>query len=514
MPLWLAALADPRPQVGSDICDPASSAVERFLKWEEDPHRRETAVVAALPRTLNQDVLEVIAPAGEARDLFTWLRQLPFVSRRGDSWVYHDVVRAAMLRLRRAEAPAQWHAQHESLAEANARWANDADEVYHLLCADPYANLPKALTSAVKAAEHSLIRARQWAALMSDAARDTQDPDLQEWARCLTDSLQANDLIPYLTCLIDNAPLDTPTLVVALEERGDSHGIAGRMAEALSDFNHAMELDPHRAWLAAHRGETFRLTERFDDALADFSRAIEVDPKYIDAIGRRGLTYRAMGRYTDALADFDRAIRLDRRQAWLIAGRGETYQLMRKSFRALDDLNRAIALEPSYAWAIGSRGQVNRDVEQFHDALADFGRAIELDPDEAWLVAGRGWTYRLMMRFDEALADLGNAIELNPEYIWAICKRGKIYWELRRYEDAAADFSRAIGLDHNHWLAHQWRGQIYKSMGRLDEAHADSLRAQGIKSDHIWTDTRLDERGRLLLSSPWTGGGGGSNLWA
>ena len=65
LPLWLATLADARQQGTADIGDPTGDAVERFLKWETDPVRREVAVAAALPRALNQDVLTVITPAEE-----------------------------------------------------------------------------------------------------------------------------------------------------------------------------------------------------------------------------------------------------------------------------------------------------------------------------------------------------------------------------------------------------------------------------------------------------------------
>ena len=107
LPLWLATLADARSGNRGDIGDPAGDAVERFLKWESDPTRREMAVTAALPRVLNQDILSAIAPADKVRELFAWLRGLPFVSQRAGSWTYHEVVRAAMLRLRRAEAPSE-----------------------------------------------------------------------------------------------------------------------------------------------------------------------------------------------------------------------------------------------------------------------------------------------------------------------------------------------------------------------------------------------------------------------
>jgi len=121
LPLWLATLADARLQGSTDIGDPSGNAVERFLKWEDDPRRRKIAMAAALPRVLNQDVLAVITAPDEARELFGWLRGLPFVSQRGESWAYHDVVRVAMLRLQRTEAPAEWRSKQNLLAEANAR---------------------------------------------------------------------------------------------------------------------------------------------------------------------------------------------------------------------------------------------------------------------------------------------------------------------------------------------------------------------------------------------------------
>ena len=106
LPMWLATLAESRPTDAADIGDPAGDAVERFLKWEDDPAKRSIAMTAALPRVLNQDILAAIAPSDKARELFGWLCGLPFVTRRAGSWAYHEVVRAAMLRLQLARRPA------------------------------------------------------------------------------------------------------------------------------------------------------------------------------------------------------------------------------------------------------------------------------------------------------------------------------------------------------------------------------------------------------------------------
>ncbi len=66
LPLWLATLASSHPADAAGVGDPAGEAVERFLKWENDPARRAIAVSAALPRALNQDVLTALAPGDQA----------------------------------------------------------------------------------------------------------------------------------------------------------------------------------------------------------------------------------------------------------------------------------------------------------------------------------------------------------------------------------------------------------------------------------------------------------------
>ncbi len=460
LPMWLATLAEASPASAADIGDPAGDAVERFLKWEDDPAKRSIALTAALPRTLNQDLLAVSVPPDKARELFGWLCGLPFVTRRAGSWAYHEVVRVAMLRLQRAQAPSEWRSTQIALAQAHGRWAREAaggtdktwtnpnwidhtrEETYHLLCADPDNNLPGALASAVKAAEHSTTRAQQWAGLMSDAGRDTDHLALRQWGQRLRDGIRDSDLTQYLTHLIDDAHLDERILRIALEERGESHRQMGRHDEALADFNRAIELDPSGAWAIGCRGLVCLALGRYDEALADLARAIELDPDAAP-IGSLGAIYLRMGRYDDALADF----------------------------------NRAIELDPSGAWAIGSRGQVYLAVGRHDEALADFNRAIELDPSAVWAIAHRGETYRLMGRHDEALANFNRAVGLDPSYAWAIAHRGATYGEMESYDEALTDLNRAIELDpaDADFIIH--RGETYRQMGRHDEALADFNRA-------------------------------------
>jgi hypothetical protein len=99
------------------------------VKWETDPVRREIAIAAALPRLLNQDVLPTITPADKTSGLFGWLRRLPFVSQRGQSWAYHDVVRAA---------------RGTGITWASPDWVDyTREQTYHLLCGTRTGTCPR-----------------------------------------------------------------------------------------------------------------------------------------------------------------------------------------------------------------------------------------------------------------------------------------------------------------------------------------------------------------------------------
>jgi len=516
LPLWLATLADARRQGSAGIGDPSGNAVERFLKWEEDPARREVAVAAALPRLLNQDVLAVLTAPDKARNLFGWLRELPFVSRRGESWAYHDVVRAAMLRLRRAEAPAQWRSGHGQLAQAHDRWAAEAAEttdstwtnpgwvdhvregMYHLLCADPHGSLQKALASAVKAAEQGPARARQWAALIADAGRDTGNDQLTSWGQRLTDCLHGDDLSHFLTCLIDDAALETTACLAAHEERAEAYRLSGRFEEELADFSSVIELDPGSDWAFASRGETHRLMGRLEEALADFSSAIELNPRYDWALAERGYTYELMGCYDDAVADVSRAIDLNPEQFWIVR-RGVIYRRMERYDEALADFSRAISLGPEYG-PIVQRGLAYQFMGRFAEALADLRRAIELDPRSALALAGRGETCRRMGRLDEALADLNHAIEISPDAAWPMVSRGLTYQAMGRDGDAVADLSRAIESNPESAEALVGRGEIYGRMRKWDDALADFNRAIDLDPEQSWVISRGRSYQRMALT--------------
>ncbi len=544
MPLLLATLAAKSPDDVAKLGDPSSEAVERFLWWVEDPKQRRVALDASLLRQVNQDVLAELAGADEADALFNWLRETPFVERRGDGWVYHRPVRTQMLRYKRQEAPQGWADLHGRLAayyeglrdslgleeaagRKDERWQSHALEaMYHRLCQAWHRHLPDALNGflAALAAKHAF--AQRWAASVQQAGEDAGTAEVRGWGERLVEGLKAYDIdlhdagTEMFTALLESSVLEDRWCPIALNWRGETYRLMGRYQDALADFDRAIELGPNDAWALASRAQVYQALERYEDALADLDRALELAPdvpwalasramtrglreSYDEAladfnraialapddpsiVAQRGVAYRLMESYEESLADFNRAIELDPVYAGAFAGRGETYQLIGNYQEALADFNRAIELDPMYVGAIAGRGEIYQLMELHEEALADFDHAIELDPGYEWAIANRGVTCRLIERHQEALADLDRAIELDPAYAWAIASRALTYRMMERYEEALADFSRAAELDPEYDWPMAGRGETYRLIGRYEEALADFNRAIGLEPEQDW----------------------------
>jgi tetratricopeptide (TPR) repeat protein len=496
LPLLVATLAENRPDDPDDsdgpveLDDPSGTAVRRFLKWEHDEERRTAAKLGALPRTIDADLLAAACGSESAGELFGWLREMPFVSFRAGRYRYHEVVRDAMIRLRRAESPQGLREVHRRLADTYRGWAADLptrewsdatwrghrlEQLYHALCAAPAA-LAEPLADAVLAAGEGRFVARRFAEVLRDAGRDGAADALRELGERLLASLsdEGGDTAPFLTLLLREPALPPDTAVDALVDRGWDHFMADRDDEAEADADEALRRDAGHARAHALRGAILSWHGRAEEALAELTRAIELRPDSRSAWSYRGMAHRKLGRYDEAVADLDRAIELD----------------------------------PGNAWSFGQRATARMMSNRFAEAVADLTRALDLDRarraataetvTDTWYLASRGYAYRRLGRFSEALADLSAAIEQDPTDVNSLGERGAVLFAQDRYEEALADLERAIELDPTDAAARGWLGLTYAATGRREDALAQHVRAVELEPESVWLRTQLSLTLRTL----------------
>ncbi|MFE4451854.1 tetratricopeptide repeat protein [Streptomyces sp. NPDC056796] len=508
LPLLVDMLARSDPGGGQGMGDPSETAVERFLKWEPDPERREAALACALPLQIDEDIYRAVVPESVAES-YAWLRGMAFVSPQEGRCRYHDVVRAAMLRLRRTRSPARWQESHTRLARLfeERRVAVEADiggdpedhwtdagwrehrlnETYHRLCAHPRTALPDALTQCADAVGLDIATARRWAQTLGTAGLDADAEAVVSWGRRLeaaTEGEQPGRVV--LTLLLDAPELDSSRRALVHTVRAEELRDAGDPEAALLDCEAAVALAPDAVRSQAGLGETYRILGRHEEAVASCTRALEADPRYVLAIGTRGDAYRNLERHDEAFADLGRAVGIDPQYAWAYASRAQVYEAVGRPEEALADYARAVGIDPQYAWAYGSRAQVYKRLERHDEAFADLGRAIAIEPQYAWAYASRAQVYEAVGRPEEALADYARAVGIDPQYAWAYGSRARLLEGMGRFEEALADYDRAVGVDPEYAWAHAGRAQMYERTGRYEEALAGYDRAIGIDPQYAW----------------------------
>ncbi|WP_244177439.1 tetratricopeptide repeat protein [Streptomyces atriruber] len=510
LPVLVSTLAENRPADPGDVGDPSATAVERFLKWEQDPVRRASALACALPRRLDADVVAaavdgVCAPA-DVPGIVAWLRSLPFVSDRGGRLQFHDVVRAPMLRLQRLRSPRGWAELQGTLAQAYARWRAEAEsglaaddlwedepwrelrlaESYHLLCGAPRTALPVVLRDVVDACDAGAAVARRWAQLLVDAGEDAEAAQAGAWGRDLRGALEAGGCAAALQLLIDRAGFDVRGLALARVVRGRELRESGAHAEALAEYDRAVALDPELERAYYGRGVTYWYMDQDETALVALDRAVELGPEQARTLGMRGEVRRVLRRFEEAVQDLDRALELDPSDAESLTSRGIACLGLGRIDEALADLDRALSIAPNYAWALANRARARMGRQEYEQAIADSGRAAELAPESSWVAWTRGEALRLADRSRDSLAAYDRAIELDAENWAAYGDRGISRHQLGQYPEALADLNQAVEHDpDNAWV---WgrRAMLLHDMDEYERALADADRAVELSPGVDW----------------------------
>jgi tetratricopeptide (TPR) repeat protein len=117
-----------------------------------------------------------------------------------------------------------------------------------------------------------------------------------------------------------------------------------------------------------------------DGALSDFDHAIELNPQNDAAYYNRAQARRLKNDSVGAIADYTKAIELGSTNPAAYNNRGNARAETNDWDGAISDYTRAIELKPEYARAYYNRAVAKKDKGDTSGAAADFKRARQLDP--------------------------------------------------------------------------------------------------------------------------------------
>ena len=196
----------------------------------------------------------------------------------------------------------------------------------------------------------------------------------------------------------------SPQKVRSYNDRGNAYAVRGNFKEAIDDYNKAIEIsfkqasakglrttsDIYKVTAAKltlaiaynNRGLTYVDMGAFAEAISDFNKAIEINPRLISVYDNRGAAYKKRGLLYVQKGDLE---------------------------RALSDFNKALELNPDDANAHNNRGNIYSDRGDIQEAIADYTRALELNPDLAPAYINRAKQYFKNKEYDKCRKDVYRA---------------------------------------------------------------------------------------------------------
>ena len=215
---------------------------------------------------------------------------------------------------------------------------------------------------------------------------------------------QANrTLEKYEAALVDyNRAIDLkPGDAKIYNNRGFVKLQLGQYKEAITDYSEAIrlinsgeaQLDSNRensislifkdsgfseAEVYYNRGAAKLELGEFAEAIADYNAAIQLKPDYAEAYHNRGVVKIQLNQPNEALADFDEAIRINPNYAEAYSNRGGAKLLLGKPNKAIVDCDEAIRINPEFINAYNNRAEAKISLRNIKEAKSDLQTALEL----------------------------------------------------------------------------------------------------------------------------------------
>ena len=161
---------------------------------------------------------------------------------------------------------------------------------------------------------------------------------------------------------------------------GNSLKEQGKIDEAISIYDRALEVEPESAHAHYYKGNALMELKRLDEAETSFKRAIELKPDYPQAHNNLGNVLKDRGRLDEAVARYRRALEINPNYVLAHNNLGNAMRDCGRLDEALVCYRRALEIDPNFVEAHTNLGNALCDLGQLNDGLACYQRAIEINP--------------------------------------------------------------------------------------------------------------------------------------
>jgi tetratricopeptide (TPR) repeat protein len=263
----------------------------------------------------------------------------------------------------------------------------------------------------------------------------------------------------------------------------------GRGAEAVTEYSQAIKLNSQESGLYLYRGKELTKTNRAE-ALSDFNETINLQPSFAEAYLERAKLHEIEGRNLEALTDYSKSLLFNSKQ------KNALEALERVQTKLLEQYNRQIEEQPANAPLYSQRGLFLRTIGKAAEAEKDFIRAVELEPTNADFYGNLGVIQAETNKPHQALESFAKALELNAALTVYRASRAVVLLELSQVVEALDDLQIALEAEPENSDFLLLRAKAKRISGELADTREDLLKlADKFKNAPVY----FDEYGTVLF---------------
>jgi tetratricopeptide (TPR) repeat protein len=230
---------------------------------------------------------------------------------------------------------------------------------------------------------------------------------------------------------------------------------------------------------------------RVDEALTQFQEALQIKPDYAPACNGLGLALRQKGRVDEAISYYQKALQIEPDYVSVHNNLGNALLQRGRVDEAITHYQKALQMAPDYVEAHNNLGNLLLQRGRMDEAIPHFQKAAQINPDNMEAHYGLGTALLQKGSLDEAIACFREALRINPHYAPACNNAGNALLKEERVDEAIACFQEALQINPDYTDAHVNLGNALVQKGRVDEAITHYQKALQIKPADPVTQNNL-----------------------
>ena len=284
----------------------------------------------------------------------------------------------------------------------------------------------------------------------------------------------------------------------------------GRMDEAISHYQEALQIEPDYAEARNNLGNALLQRGDVDDAISNYQKALQIKPDYAEACNNLGAVLLRKGQVDEAISDFKQALQIKPNLAEAYNDLGNALFQQRNLDGAISNYQKALQIKPDYADACNNLGLVLLQKGKPDEAILRFQEALRIDPDIALTQHNLGSALLQKGDLDQAIIHFQRAVQLDPGDAKfrgdLVITMNDLAWSLATSANAnIRDGKRAVQLGERACELTEYKQTIfigtlaaaYAEAGRFDDAVATAQKA--IATAQRQEETNLVQRNQEFL---------------